>query len=110
MAKNSVTFDYDKKADVAYLTIGTGEPSYCEERDDTILIERGFYSNLITGLQILRFNAVKKGTVNWNLKDIKQIISNEKSFANKYLYLAHHKEALEKLEEMIDKKLGIHLK
>jgi uncharacterized protein YuzE len=53
MAQIEVRFDYDKEADVLYITLGTGEPSYCEEVDDILLVERGLLSNKITGFRIL---------------------------------------------------------
>ena len=45
--------NYDDDQDVLYVTFGTGEPSYCEEVDDIMLIERGFFSNKVTGFRIL---------------------------------------------------------
>ncbi len=53
MAKIDVKVDYDKEADVLYITLGTGEASYCEEVDDILLVERGFLTNRITGFRIL---------------------------------------------------------
>lgn len=50
---NKVEYDYDEEADVLYITLGSGEPSYCEEVDDKLLIERGFITNNITGFRIL---------------------------------------------------------
>jgi len=47
--------DYDKEADVLYITLGTKEPSYCEEVDDILLIEKGFTTNKITGFRVLDF-------------------------------------------------------
>ncbi len=51
--KMNIKFDYDKEADVLYITLGTGEPSYCEEIDDILLVERGFITNNITGFRVL---------------------------------------------------------
>ena len=49
----NITFDYDRDADVLYISFGTGEPSYCENLDDVVMIELGVYSKLPTGLRIL---------------------------------------------------------
>jgi len=48
-----VSFDYDDKADVLYITLNTGEPSYSEEVDDILLVEKGMFSNQITGFRIM---------------------------------------------------------
>lgn len=53
MAEINIKFDYDKDADVLYISLGTGEPSYCEEVDDILLVEKGFETNNITGFRIL---------------------------------------------------------
>ncbi len=44
---------YDHENDVYYLSFGTGEPSYCVEVDDSLLIEIGLYSGLPTGYRLL---------------------------------------------------------
>ena len=56
-----VTSRYDDRADVLYVNLGFGEPSYAEEIDDILVIERGFYSDCVTGF---RFLDVKKQRVN----------------------------------------------
>lgn len=48
-----INFDYDKETDVLYITLGTGEPSYCEEVDDILLIERGFITHNVTGFRVV---------------------------------------------------------
>jgi uncharacterized protein YuzE len=53
MAEIKINFDYDKDADILYITLGTGEPSYCDEVDDIILVERGFITNNITGFRVV---------------------------------------------------------
>jgi len=55
-----VAFEIDRKADVLYISLGLGEPSYCGEIDDTILVERGIHSDLITGFRILDFSRYRK--------------------------------------------------
>lgn len=47
---------YDRESDTYYLTFNTGEPSYCVEADDVLLIEVGLFSNLPTGFRILNFS------------------------------------------------------
>jgi hypothetical protein len=51
-----IEFDYDKKGDVLYISFGTGEPSYCDNVDDILVIEYGIYSKLPTGIRILDVN------------------------------------------------------
>jgi len=51
--KLKVSFDFNEDSDVLHISLGTEEPSYCEEVDDVLLIERGYFSNQITGFQIM---------------------------------------------------------
>jgi len=46
---------YDQEDDVYYVTFKTGEPSYCVEVDDVLLLEVGSFSHLPTGFRILNF-------------------------------------------------------
>jgi len=71
----SVKFDYDREADILYITLGTGEPSYCEEVDDMLLIERGLTTNAITGFRILdvRYHGIQKVGV-----EVSRVIEEEK--------------------------------
>ena len=48
-----IGFDYDEIADVLHITLNTKEPSYCEEIDDVLLVEKGMFSNQLTGFQVL---------------------------------------------------------
>lgn len=48
-----VEYDYDKEGDVLYISFGTGEPSFCDNLNDFILIEFGIYSGLPTGMRML---------------------------------------------------------
>jgi hypothetical protein len=50
---------YDEEDDVYYVTFKTGEPSYCREVDDILIIELGLFTNLPTGFRILNFNRNK---------------------------------------------------
>ena len=50
---------YDPDTDTMYVSFGTGEPSYAEEVDDVLLIERGMFSDLPTGFRILNFKEHK---------------------------------------------------
>lgn len=52
-AGQKLTVEYDRDGDVLYISLGTREPSYCEEIDDIVLVEKGFFSNQITGFRIL---------------------------------------------------------
>jgi len=50
---------YDEEADVLYVTFGT-EPSYCEDIDGRLLVERGIYSKDPTGYRIIHFKRLCK--------------------------------------------------
>lgn len=52
------TFDevYDQEEDIYYVTLKTGEPSYCIEIDDVIVAEVGMFTNSFTGFRVLNFN------------------------------------------------------
>ena len=58
-AKGQMNIDfsetYDQEDDIYYVTFNTGEPSYCTEVNDMLLLERGMFSNLPTGFRILNF-------------------------------------------------------
>ena len=62
MIQPNLQFDFDEEADVLHITLGTGEPSYCEEIDDILLVERGMFSHQITGFQIMdvHLHGIKK--------------------------------------------------
>jgi len=57
----NIDFDeiYDQEDDIYYVTFKTGEPSYCVEVDDKILLEVGVFTNLTTGFRILNFRKSK---------------------------------------------------
>ena len=44
---------YDRENDVYYVSFGTGEPSYCVEVDDVLVVEVGLFSSLPTGYRLL---------------------------------------------------------
>jgi hypothetical protein len=46
---------YDQEDDIYYVTMKTGEPSFAEEYDDTLLVEFGMFTNLPTGFRILNY-------------------------------------------------------
>jgi hypothetical protein len=50
---------YDQEEDTYYVTFNTGEPSYCVEVNDVILLEVGLFSKLPTGFRILNFATSK---------------------------------------------------
>lgn len=50
---------YNEEDDVYYVTFKTGEPSYCYEVDDVLVLELGLFTNLPTGFRILNFNKNK---------------------------------------------------
>ena len=59
-AGEEMTELYDKENDVYYCTFKTGEPSYCVEVNDVLVLEIGLFSKLPTGFRIL--NIAKQET------------------------------------------------
>lgn len=55
---------YDQEDDTYYVTFKTGEPSYCVELDDVLLLEVGMFTKLPTGFRILNFNKNKVKAIN----------------------------------------------
>lgn len=54
---------YDQEDDIYYVTFKAGEPSYCLEVDDVILLEVGLFTHLPTGSRILNFHKHKVKSV-----------------------------------------------
>lgn len=80
-SKGKVNIDfaetYDQEDDIYYVTFKTGEPSYCVEVNDNLLLEVGTFTKLPTGFRILNFQkskikAVKIGVL---IKKIKKTLS-----------------------------------
>ncbi|MBX3319843.1 MAG: DUF2283 domain-containing protein [Nitrospira sp.] len=46
---------YDQEDDIYYVTLKTGEPSYCVEIDDMIVAEVGMFTNAFTGFRVLNY-------------------------------------------------------
>src|SRR5438034_8638575 len=61
---------YDREGDVYYVNFGTGEPSYCVEVDDEIVVEVGLYSKLPTGYRLLNTSQLR--TERRPVSDIKE--------------------------------------
>lgn len=57
MARNKMSFSYDKQADVLYLSVGTPKKSISREVEDGILLRYDPKTKDITGLTILDFEA-----------------------------------------------------
>jgi len=68
---------YDQEDDIYYVTFKTGEPSYCVEVDDNLLLEVGMFTKLPTGFRILNFQKSKIKTVKIGvlIKKIKKTLS-----------------------------------
>ena len=47
---------YDQEDDVYYVSFKTGEPSFCVEVDDKLLLEVGMFTKLPTGFRMLNFH------------------------------------------------------
>ncbi len=95
-----VTFDFDEEADVLHISLGTGEPSYCEEVDDVLLVERGYFSDQITGFQIMdiRYHRIKQVNL---LALVKKALENENKELTKYF-----RQKRQDVPDMISKRLS----
>ena len=102
MAKIEVKFDYDKEADVLYITFGSGEPSYCEEVDDILLVERGFTTNNITGFRILDVRHHKIQVVEVRISKILRMLEEARlPFRTAYVDALKQKLEANRLKNMI---------
>lgn len=54
--RNGLRIKHNKEDDVLYADFGIEEPSYGEDFNDYIVIERGIYSGNFTGLQIINIS------------------------------------------------------
>jgi hypothetical protein len=61
---------YDPEGDTYYVTLKTGEPSYCLETNDVLLVEIGLFSGLPTGYRVLNYS--KKGSGKLALEALSQ--------------------------------------
>ena len=79
LTQPNVQIDYDEEADVLHITLGTGEPSYCEEVDDILLVERGMFSHQITGFQIMdiTLHNIKKVEIIGYIQRIAQTVKKQ---------------------------------
>ncbi|OHB77827.1 MAG: hypothetical protein A2Z34_10510 [Planctomycetes bacterium RBG_16_59_8] len=100
---SGITVDIDKRADIVYLTLGTGEPSYCEEFDDFVLIERGIYSQLITGVRILNFSKTKSGTIEFNGKTVKRLLIREREAFQRLPHMEDRSQRISRLLKTIER-------
>ncbi len=50
-----VKFDYGEESDVLFINLGSNEPSYSQEVDDVLLVEKGMFTHWITGFRVLGF-------------------------------------------------------
>lgn len=58
-----VRFKYSQDADILFISLGSSEPSYSEEVDDLLLVERGLFTNEITGFRVLGVKHHRIGNV-----------------------------------------------
>ena len=71
---------YDQEDDTYYVTFMTGEPSYCVEIDDVLLLEVGVFTNLPTGFRILNFHKSNVKTVGFDvlIQKVKDILQESR--------------------------------
>lgn len=99
-----VKFDYDEDGDVLYISFGTGEPSYCDEVDDILLVERGIVTNAITGFRILDVRHHKIKSVEVWIRRMEQKLEQEKKVTpmrNVYAEALRQKSVHNRLEKLI---------
>lgn len=67
---------YNEEDDIYYVTFKTGEPSYCYEIDDVLVLELGLFTHLPTGFRILNFkeNKIKAISIGVLIKKVKQTL------------------------------------
>lgn len=72
MASKKMSFSYDKKADVLYLSVGKPKKSISREIEDGILLRVDSKTKQITGLTIIdfesRFQKAKPKSIDINLE------------------------------------------
>ncbi len=90
---------YNEEDDVYYVTFKTGEPSYCLEVDDVLVLELGMFTNLPTGFRVLNFkkNRVSMVRIGALVKKIKETFKHEVNLPNLHDREAQVKQALEEV-------------
>ncbi|HEX9751664.1 MAG TPA: hypothetical protein VGB22_10345 [candidate division Zixibacteria bacterium] len=69
-------FRYLEESDIMFIGLGSDEPSYSEEVDEIVLVERGLFTNDLTGFRLLGY---KQHDVNVAVGRITRIIEREPS-------------------------------
>ena len=65
---------YDQENDVYYFTFKTGEPSYCVEVNDVLVLEIVLFTQLPTGFRIL--NMAKQETKRVTLETVREYLDD----------------------------------
>ena len=71
---------YDPEDDIMYVSFKTGEPSYCIELDDLIMIEVGEFSRMPTGFRILDYHKRKRlivETIKESLEKLQSMVTQQ---------------------------------
>jgi len=100
----NIKFDYDKDGDVLYISFGTGEPSYCEEVDDILLVERAILTNAITGFRILDVQHHRIKSVKVWVGKMEKVLEKEKRetpMRNVYVDALRQQSVHNRLERLI---------
>ena len=72
---------YDKDSDVYYVSFNTGEPSFVEEVDDSLLLEVGIFTKMPTGFRILNFTKQDVKAVALFTREVRRTIQEVKKDA-----------------------------
>ena len=65
--KIEISFNYDRRADILYITFGDDEPVYTDDMDGLIMLEIGWFSGLPKGLRIIGAKAHNLRSVKLNI-------------------------------------------
>ena len=73
-----ITFHYGEESDVLFISLGTNEPSYTEEVDDLVCVERGMFTSHITGFRVVgvRYHGIT--SVDVVIKKIDKLIERDR--------------------------------
>lgn len=93
---------YDEEDDIYYVTFKTGEPSYCVEVNDIVVLEIGYFTQLPTGFRVLNFkkNRVAHVGIMRLVKDVRQTVDSVSKAGP--TVRTREAQVKEKLEELLE--------
>ena len=100
-----ITFDYGEESDVLFISFGTNEPSFTEEVDDLICVERGMFTSHITGFRVVGIRHHRIKSIDVVIKKIDRLIERDRKQIEKEC--ARAQKILPKLPDQIAAKLKV---